>query len=323
MILESSSAAHVNQILLSVGLNTGEPISMVRFMNNTGLICWWNSSMTAILWLMKELGHKYIDLEDDEEDEPMTWFGHFIKWYQQCVSGTQAIVDPFPAINYFLEEYMGSSMEILQQQQYIELTLEALLGNPLDGNPGCPYFKFMQHSWTEETEPPLCTKCGHQEDKYSQAQALNWGFILQIPVSNDVTMKNCIEASFHEERQYECQKCHHLMTAQIRKTLDEPKQAIVFVLNRSFQIRKDCYKKDTRRVKLGGDITLPVRGGRQRYSLCSTMEHVGQSANSGHWRGHLTTQDGSFQQTSDTQIFRPSNIRDVESSTGFMYKIVQ
>ena len=140
-------------------------------------------------------------------------------------------------------------------------------------------------------------------------------------------METRIEALFNAEAEKYCnkitsnQKCRKLLKATITmKLTDTRKPVIVFVLDRAKAARgRDRYLKDPQQVPIGEDISLPlVGGGHQNYRLISAIQHVGDFIDSGHWRAHLK-KDNEFYQTSDAQRIVRSNIKDLESSSGFMY----
>ena len=135
--------------------------------------------MSSILHLMREL---HLDIPQDPEDEPKTFLEYLTQFYVATITGNHQIVNSFPAIQLFIQEYLGGELELMNQQQPCELVFLGIKGDSTkDGYPGCHQLNFMVASYCDETILPDCGKCGEHGSTFMSTPDVDCPFIIPLP----------------------------------------------------------------------------------------------------------------------------------------------
>ena len=161
----NGSSSQINQGRRSSRLTstaTQASIQIPRFENNyqgRKVHCWFNSSMTVIIFLVKLINMNFGDelMEVDDTAVNLPFEEYFRRWLSLTSS---IVVNPIMAILAFSRQFHYEDQSITLEMQDVGQVFQSFLSNPVSGYPGSVHFGFMQPEMIQIQSFAPCPNCG-------------------------------------------------------------------------------------------------------------------------------------------------------------------
>ena len=254
----------------------------------------------------------------------------FLQYFQQLVDlGDNSVsASPMPSLISLLDEKGHSAQAVLDQVHESRWFFELIKKYQ--------FFAFMRPTLSVRS---CCATC--KDVRYEQETDPYFVFDITLPDKSDfyIDLGALLEQTHFQNSEITttCQQCKNPSAILKRENvLADGKQGLVICLGRFLNNpnwRKNMLPgqgeglpalKNNRKVCIPNNKILlkDVNSDIVAYELVSTIEHLGDRTDNGHYRSHIRTQNDQWWCADDDKTLQKSNTVDIESSTLFLFKRV-
>ena len=264
------------------------PPLIVRYSNQNGRTCWFNSSIVNLLWMMRNLpGHYEYQFPDDQMDiqDDQT----FVDFIWQYYSTNENILDtPIPMLTSLIREAFDNDMSILEQTGFATEIFTRFSNNQTLER----FFEFIRPIVQTTVKTSSCSICDILE---TESEASDVMAVIEIkgPDPNS-SIQDMIEEYFNnnfsvEEIDCRMETCDGIVQCETKNNLVTLPMGLVVKLGvegHRGQGRRTFVNNQS--FELGGDVRLTNTSGTfARFKMTGAIRHTGGVVNDGHFYAFL------------------------------------
>ena len=208
--------------------------------------CWFNSTLFAMIWILKEIG-----MEFDEPTQDPNW--NFVEWFKFFYNKVEKeVVHPEQALRQLFDRYLydpektaavnrARKRDLLTKHQPVETLLEAI-SNDL-------FFSFMRPVVSDSITNDPCV-CGHQ-NFFVQTPSLAVAiFYLRTIRGPDDSIQLMMEEELNKFMMRPCERngCHRQVKSHVQRKVNQLPPLFVACLNRVTWQESQKVNEDEQRV---------------------------------------------------------------------------